>query len=218
MIIQIETGALIQGVSAAVAIIALMVVYFDRMSSVSNDISTISDSIDNVHSDIQEVDLKHMERTTNKLETFLEAELTKAYNGRETTGGQNSVRHTLSESEIGVTISYVGNPQWHTGLRDADNGDEIVFEVKFDEEVDTQGLVGLLVRDENLAERDRELFASDDPRITADSPFQISASVPTEDMEIAGKWIQQLIESTDQNIRYIRNQQSKFDETVENII
>jgi len=215
MILQLAVGAIVQGVVIAIAIIGLLVIYFDRMSTMSSNIGALSDSIENVHEDIQEVDLKHMERTTNKLETFLEAELSAAYNGRSSTGGQNSVRHTLDKSEVGIVISYIGNPEWHAGLREGEVDGEIVFEVKFDEEVDTQGLVGLLTQDNQLTEKDRELFQGADPRVTADSPFQISAAVPTENMELAGKWADSLVDCIDENLCYIRNQQNQFDKALD---
>lgn len=215
MILQLEVGAIVQGTVIAIAIIGLLVVYFDRMSTMSNNIGSLSNSIENVHEDIQEVDLKHMERTTNKLETFLEAELSAAYNGRNSTGGQNSVQHTLDQSDLSVVISYVGNPEWHAGLTQGDADDEIVFQVKFDEEVDTQGLVGLLTRDRGLIEKDKELFNDDDPRITADSPFQMSAAVPTEDMDMAGEWVEVLVDSIDENVCYIRKQQNQFDKVLD---
>lgn len=216
---MVEIGPVIQGLAAAGGILMLVVLYVDRMSTVSKSLDDLSDSMSDVRDDLHRVDLKEMEKTTNKLDTFLKAELQQQYGPENTrTGGQNSVRHKLESVDIDITISYVGDPDWHSGIRERDDweGAETVFEIEFDEEVDTQGLVGMIAKDKALQGLDENVFKGDKTRITADSPFQISVAVPTSDMEISAEWIHDFLQRIDSHIEEMRSLSEQFDKAVEN--
>lgn len=235
---SLEIGAIVQGLAAAIVFLSLIALYIDRMSSISENLETISDSIENVRDDVHEVDLKHMERTNNKLESFLDANLSQQYGnpsgnisgghggghgGRETggtgggtTGGQNSVEYRLEKTGIDVTISYVGDPKWHAGLSSHGEweGSETIFHIMFDEEVDTHGLLGLLVKDDRLGNIESNLFDGYPVRLTAESPFLISCAVPTEDLAKTSEWVAALLKEIDSNIEYINDLSETFDENI----
>lgn len=207
----------VQGLVTALVVIALVVLYVDRMSTISHNLDNISSSMEKVHEDIQEVDLKKMETTNNKLETFLDAQLKSGYQQQAAfTGGQNSVEYELPRSEISVTVSYVGSPEWHAGLKSLDgyDGDETIFEIKFNEEVNTQGVVGMLVSDRELSEREYELFGDANTRLSAHSPYLITSSVPSGDLGMVSKWVEITLNKTDEKISEIRELNEEFDTEV----
>ena len=214
---MVDPSAIIQGAGTALAIVALVALYIDRMSKISNNLETISDSIADVNDDIRRVDLKSMEKTTNKLESFLDAELQQSYSGRSRTGGENSVRYDLDQNDIEAIISWVGDPDWHAGLRTRSeyDGSEMVFEVKFDQELDTQAIVGRLESVESLHQYESENFDDTPARLLADSPYQISCAIPSSDMDEAGDYISILIDEIDDQISFIRESSELFDESVE---
>jgi len=214
---MVETGAIIQGLITATIVVGLIVLYVDRMSNISNNLEDISASISQVNDDIRKVDLKSMEKTTNKLETFLEAELQQRYSGTTRTNGQNSVKYTLDSNDIDTTISWVGDPDWHSGLRSKDthDKDETVFEIKFDKELDTQAITGRLITDENFAEFEENMFDGTPSRLLADSPYQISCAVPTSDIDEVGEYVGELVQKIDQHITFIRKNSEKFDKNIE---
>ena len=216
---MLDTNAIIQGIIAALVPLAVIVFYLDRMSSVSQNLESISNSMKDVHGDLQSVDLKDMEKTTNKLETFLDAELQNRFTGRQNvvTGGQNSVVHRLNDLDIDVTVSYVGDPDWHAGLRNHEewDGEETIFNIEFDEEVDTQGLVGLLSQSGHLEKVEQQLFDAEFPsRMRADSPFQVSVAVPTSDLKEVSVWISEMLDEVESDIQQMRKLRRDFDENV----
>lgn len=218
-------GPMIKGLVSALAFLSLVALYIDRMSTVSNNLEDISDSMEKVHEDIQAVDLKKMETTSNKIETFVDAQLHSRFQQNQQqqpatqnySGGQNSVEYQLPSSGIPVTISYVGSPDWHIGLKSHSNveGNETMFEIKFQEEVNTQGVVGKLTNDPGLTAKERKLFGDDPTRLSAHSPYLITSSVPSEDMDDASIWANIILDKMDEKICEIRNLNETFDKEVE---
>lgn len=92
---MINLGAIIQGVVAAVAIISVAVIYFDRLSSMSHQMERVADSVDSVENEISSVNLEDMEKAIWRI-SFSE--------GEDPPPG-NSVEHKLEESDVNVTIS-----------------------------------------------------------------------------------------------------------------
>ncbi|WP_410765780.1 hypothetical protein [Haloferax sp. DFSO60] len=217
--LQIQIGAIVQGVAAAFVLVGLLVFYIDRMSKVSKSLENISGSVESVEEDIRRVDLKDMEKTITKLESFIEMQLQQGYgNGNSINGGPNSVETVLKKSGIGVTISYLGDPSWHAGLngREDYEGPETVFKIEFDEEVDTEAVIGRVTQDEELIRAEDEIFAETVPsRVTAHSPFVVSSSAPTDDQQIIAEWVSVLLDSIDEQIQFMKEERLNFDQIVE---
>lgn len=216
LILTISVGPVIKGLVAAGAVIGLVALYVDRMSKISKNLDSLTDSIDEVHSDVSQVDLKHIEKTNNKLETYLDAELQNQYaggNGR--TRGQQSVYFEFDDLNFGATVSYVGDPSWHAGLTEHDDhdGSEIVFEIEFDEEVNTQGVIGMLANDDGLTEEEKNFFNSScQPRMQSHSPYMVSVATPTGDMSKAAEWAKIIVNEIEEKISKIRDYNAKFDQ------
>lgn len=220
-----EIDPIIKGLGSALVFLTLVAFYMDRMSTISNNLEKISDSMEKVHDDIQEVDLKKMETTSNKIETFVEAQLHNQFQQSQQqqaatqsfSGGQNSVEYQLPSAGIPVTISYVGSPEWHVGLNAHSDveGNETMFEIKFQEEVNTQGVVGKLTNDPALTAKERQLFGDNPTRLSAHSPYLITTSVPSEDLDDASRWADIILDKIDEKICDIRNLNENFDKKVE---
>jgi hypothetical protein len=223
---QVEVGAIIQGLLAAVAVVGLVVLYVDRMGKISKDISNMSDSIGEVESTVLQSDLKrvsnnvtsvnleYIERTINKLETYLDMELSSDY----TPSGSSSVVYECSDIDLTLTISYIGDPDWHGKLNYADKewDDGItVFSIEFDRETDTHAIFGLLTQDEELEKIEQELFA-DEAIIDVRSPYKMICGVNTDDFQLASKWIEPAVSKIEQSELKLRDMNQQFDQAVAN--
>jgi len=220
--VQIDYGAIIQGLVAAGAVIMVILVYFEKVGSISNDISQMSENVSEMNDtvkksdlqrisdDIKSVDLKNMERTINKFETFLDAQISDQFQ----IGGQNSVRYECDEIDLALTISYLGDPEWHDGLLDKDWPSGItVFEIKFDEEVDTKGIFGLLTTDEELEQTESELFG-DEAIIDVRSPYKMVCGVNSGNYDEVAQWIEVAVSKIEESEIEIRRMSDEFDEVV----
>lgn len=215
---MVQVNAVIQGVVAAGAILGLVVLYIDRMSTISKNLEQLTDTLAGVEDEVRQVDLKEMEKTSNKLETYLNMELNNNYgpNGG-ANGGPNSVIVPLDELEMRATVSYVGDPDWHAGIsahEDLDGVTETIFRIEFNEEVDTHGLVGLLTGDDKLAEAEQNTFGEGATRFSADSPYLVTCSVPTDDLGEISDWIAEVLESCTRHIKRMTDHRAEFDNEV----
>lgn len=219
---QIDFGAIIQGLVAAGTVIMIILVYFERVGNISSDISQMSENmsemndtmkksdLQGISNDIKSVDLKNMERTINKFETFLDAQISHEFQ----TGGQNSVRYECDEIDLALTISYLGDPDWHEGLIDKDWPSGItVFEIKFDQEVDTKGIFGLLTENKELERIESELFGRE-AIIDVRSPYKMVCGVNSGNYDEVAQWIEVAVSKIEKSEIDIRQMSDEFDQAV----
>jgi hypothetical protein len=221
---EINSAAIIQGVVAAVAVVGIIVLYVDRMGKISKDISSISNSIDDIETtilqsdlervsnNVNSVNLEEMERTINKLETYLDMELSDGY----TPSGTNSVVYDLNDISLTLTISYIGDPDWHNKLNHAENNwneGVTVFSIEFDRETDTHGIFGLLTQDEELEKIEYDLFG-DEAIIDVRSPYKMVCGVNTGDFQLASDWIVTAVNKIEESELELRNKNQEFDRAV----
>lgn len=210
---MVATGEIVQGVVVAVAVVGAAVVYFDRLSHLSHDIRSMSESIDNIEEQALGVDLQEMEKSITKVEYAI----TQNNEQQGVHGGKNTVYHTLSRTGIEVAISY--GTTHYDGEEDALMRDEwdvaTVVDLEFNEQINSMALADELSTDEEITEFDKEKFGAE-VGMTSQTPYEVRLYIPTEDLDKIADWLPTFLDRIDFHLDNIRDKTDEFDRKIGN--
>lgn len=234
---MVAIGAITQGAVVAIAIVGLAVVYFDKLSTISGNLTRIADSmedIDDTNFDqitnsveqidrkVTSVDLKEIERTTNRMKFFIDNQ----QNGSRT-NANNSVRYEFEDIDNIVSISfgeYAVRDSWQESAEiSSKHGDLIEYdepieytsiEFEFFEEIDTLLVSEELTLDKDMYELESELFTQQ-VIINAHSPYEIEFDVPTRDLDAITEWIPTILEKIEKFQGDRNSDRQEFDDILE---
>lgn len=211
----IALGPVVQGVVIALAIIAIAVIYFDRLSSISKDISSVAESTSSIEDEITSVELPDMERTLVKLDYALEQRGASS----DLPTGEGTIYHKLPENDIEVGISYVTtHPESHGHYFDVETGEidesydgpEAVLEFEFGEEINMQGIFDRLNANDELGQVESEVFERE-VGVRPISPFEVRVHFPTNDYEKISEFLPRYLEAIDSTLSEIREEKNEIE-------
>lgn len=226
--IQLNVSAAVQAVIISVAILSIAIIYFDKISSISKDISKMAGSVNEIEGEVSSVELHEMEQTLTKTFTkidYIVDQQSVHKNGQQSMPtGSGTVYTKLEQTEIEVGISYVtthpeSKAQYHNLESDEiDNidydGPEIVIEVEFDEEINMQGLLDKLSADEDVVDLELE-YIGREIGAKPTSPFELVFHIPTGDFETVSEFMPEYLCVVDKNISELRDEKSEIETMME---
>lgn len=219
----VDAGAVIQGAAVAVVLVGIVGLYLDRMSTISSNIESMSESVGSIDDEVSAVDLADMEKDLTKMISKVEFMANGLGNGSRPPTGEGTVYTELDETELTVGISYVTtHPNSHTTYIDSEtqqeddsyDGPETVVEFEFDEELNMRALGDRLGDDDELASIENELF-SREIGFTVSSPFEFTIHFPTGDADIVADFIPRYLKRIDKHIDTHRERKESFESQIE---
>lgn len=201
LLLQIETGAIIQGVVAAVVVLGAAIVYFDRISSLSSSLERLTNSVEAIEEDVAAVELTQMERTLTKLDYAMDQ--TQEDSGFPS--GEGTVYHELDKTGRKVGVSYVTThpdkqaaeiPEETEIAQENFEGRLTEIKTEFEDEVNMQALHDRIINNDEMAKIERKIVGFE-VTMRINSPFEFTIKIPSTDGELIGEFVNEYLSKID---------------------